>query len=343
MYGGAVELTGRLMAKPVAGRKGGATQAKEKGAQAPKHKARSSEPTSPPLHWRLLPLLIVALPVAAYLCAKLAPGPSRLKGPLPRGTIWAASDAVIPGGKALQGNVTCQGRASGSGSCNAPRDAGHCARFVLDAAVAHQDALELRRMVDWLIGEAWGAGTGPPSVVDLHQGTISYKEQFVDLEALMEFKSINFTQAHVDAYAAVRRTLRATVARLFGVPEDDLMFDLGFFSHINASKEPKTLHDEYWHSHIDTVQYRTFAYTTLLYLSTEGDDFAGGEFIFEETKSSAPALAVEPRFNRLVVFTSNEENPHLVEKVTDGIRITLTTAFTCDAGKAASIMPFPRP
>ena len=31
-------------------------------------------------------------------------------------------------------------------------------------------------MLSWLIAEAWGGGAGPPSVVDLHSETISYKE-----------------------------------------------------------------------------------------------------------------------------------------------------------------------
>ena len=30
-------------------------------------------------------------------------------------------------------------------------------------------------MLSWLVAEAWGGGKGPPSVVDLHSETISYK------------------------------------------------------------------------------------------------------------------------------------------------------------------------
>merc|ERR550534_2603 len=101
------------------------------------------------------------------------------------------------------------------------------------------------------------------------------------------------------------------------------------------------MHDEYWHQHTDTEQYGTFEYTALLYLSTLGRDFDGGEFVFDPPAGGAPAsaVAVEPKFNRLVAFTSDAENPHRVAKVSRGVRIALTAAFTCDAEKAGSIGP----
>ena len=57
--------------------------------------------------------------------------------------------------------------------------------------------------------------------------------------------------------------------------EAALLQDLTFFSHINSSKVAKNIHDEYWHRHIDAEQYGTFAYTTLLYLSTAQDGSFG--------------------------------------------------------------------
>jgi len=237
-------------------------------------------------------------------------------------------------------NVTCTPRRS-LGACNAPRSAGRCARVVVDNAVAEAEAREVRDLIEWLIQESWGGGSGPPSVVDLHQGSISYKEQFVELAALMEFKQINFTETQRSAYHAVRQSLKGVVARQFGVPEEALLHDMTFFSHINGSKEAKTVHDEYWHQHIDTEQYGTFEYTALLYLSTMGEDFDGGEFVFdsesEAGKAGGPEAAVEPRFNRLVAFTSDAENPHRVERVSRGVRIALTSAFTCNEEKARSI------
>jgi hypothetical protein len=251
--------------------------------------------------------------------------------------VWASS---APLESRLEANRTCAIASDpGTGDCALPRLSGRCARFVKDNAVPEEKALILRQMVQWLIDEAWGAGSGPPSVVDLHAGSISYKENFVDLYAFMDFKKIEFTEEQVQTYNEVRRIVRKLVSDFFGVPEEALQHDLTFFSHINGSKVAKTLHDEYWHTHIDTEQYGTFAYTSLLYLGTANEDFQGGAFVFEDKPSHN---AVEPRFNRLVSFTSDAENTHYADKVTSGVRIALTAAFTCNIDKANSIAPFPR-
>lgn len=255
----------------------------------------------------------------------------------PASELWV--DALGPLTAPLQANVSCAPGGARAGSCGQPRKGDRCARFVLDGAVPEEDVQKLRHLVQWLIDEAWGAGAGPPSVIDLHQGSISYKEQFVELGKLMDFKSIHFTEEQVQAYKRVRMRVREALAELFGVPAKALLHDLTFFSHINASKEARTLHDEYWHQHVDTLQYGTFAYTSLLYLSTQGEDFDGGEFVFD----TGGGTAVQPRVGRLVVFSSDAENPHRVAKVSRGARITLTAAFTCNVEQARSIGKFPRP
>jgi len=257
------------------------------------------------------------------------------------GLTWAKAGAIVPG--RLMANSTCKRRPA-PGLCGAPRRENRCARAVIDNAVPEKEARILQDMVQWAIDEAWGGGAGPPSVIDLHQGSISYKTQFVEMAALFEFKQVAFSEAQKEAYHKVRTALRGVLADTFGVPEEALLHDMTFFSHINGSKEAQTVHDEYWHQHVDTEQYGTFEYTTLLYLSTQNEDFTGGEFLFENTtgvegtKEDAVAV-VEPRFNRLIVFTSDEENPHRVEKVKTGVRIALTAAFTCIKEKAAEIGP----
>jgi hypothetical protein len=52
-----------------------------------------------------------------------------------------------------------------------------------------------------------------------------------------------------------------------------------FFSRI-TSAPAATMHDEYWHVHIDRETYPTFHYTSLLYLTDHDVDFKGGEFVF---------------------------------------------------------------
>ena len=105
----------------------------------------------------------------------------------------------------------------------------------------------------------------------------------------------------------------------------------------------RSVHDEYWHSHVDTEQYGSFAFTSMLYLnnavqaqnnnqnennkSREIDgDFEGGEFEF---LGESP-LTIVPEAGLVTMFTSGSENPHKVNKVTKGKRRALITAFTCD-------------
>lgn len=73
--------------------------------------------------------------------------------------------------------------------------------------------------------------------------------------------------------------------------------------------------------------YKSFHYTTLLYLGDYNIDFTGGRFVFIDEKFNR---TVEPRKGRLSMFTSGAENLHYVEKVMSGIRYAMTISFTCD-------------
>lgn len=73
--------------------------------------------------------------------------------------------------------------------------------------------------------------------------------------------------------------------------------------------------------------YKSFHYTTLLYLNDYSIDFEGGRFIFIDEKVNR---TIEPKKARLSMFTSGKENFHYVEKVTSGVRYAMTISFTCD-------------
>jgi len=290
-------------------------QAAEQNGQSSEAEASASEAYTPP----------VVVP---------NPGPA---------VLWvSASDNLER--TAQKRSVRCLRRKSdrAANSCM-PKDG--CSRHVIDGLASPDEVTALRGLLEWLVAEAWGAGSGPPSVVDLHQGTISYKDKFVMLEKLMEFKKIAFTEDHIKVYNAVRDRVGEHVKTLFGAPS--ILPEMTFFSHINASKTPMTMHDEYWHPHIDTQQYGTFAVTTILYLNGHGSDFEGGKFRFADDKIAMnQALggpeggnwsAVQPIAGRIVAFTSGQENVHHVEPVTKGVRLGLTMAFTCNGQKAASV------
>ena len=82
-----------------------------------------------------------------------------------------------------------------------------------------------------------------------------------------------------------------------------------------TDRPPKTVHDEYWHPHVDKVNcniksflsnkdanfnlhkwqetYETFHFTSLLYLSDYGSEFQGGRFVFIDKDNFN--RTVEPR------------------------------------------------
>ncbi|CAK9007219.1 unnamed protein product [Durusdinium trenchii] len=124
----------------------------------------------------------------------------------------------------------------------------------------------------------------------------------------MNFKSLKFTQKQVEAYTRVRETLRVRLAQLFGLDAEQLQrLGTQFCSEVDGFVR------EYWHSHIDTEQYGTFAYTSLLYLNTQDEDSLHAPHCQNhvEGESMAPEpRAVEPRGGRVVAFSSDAENPH---------------------------------
>jgi hypothetical protein len=116
----------------------------------------------------------------------------------------------------------------------------------------------------------------------------------------------------------------------------------------DPSWKPKTMHDEYWHVHVDKNNTDHYDYSGLIYLSDHGVDFEGGELEFYEYDAlncdpfvdeknpgpcivlGEPSQTVTPARGRLIVFGSGRENPHRVKKVSTGTRYVLSFWFTCN-------------
>lgn len=205
-----------------------------------------------------------------------------------------------------------------------------CSRIVTDSVVDLEEASMLLNIAKR--GLAHGGSNGGASILDLHSGALSMGEKFVNIYTYLEHDALHktFTPDDFKFYAIIKDKVHETIAKEFGVENSKLyLTHPTFFSRItNASA--KTKHDEYWHRHIDKIQYGSFDYTSLLYLSDYEKDFTGGRFIFDDAKN----LHVEPKRGRLSFFTSGSENPHHVEQVTSGERYAITISFTCDPKKA---------
>uniref|UniRef100_A0A182WH70 RRM domain-containing protein n=1 Tax=Anopheles minimus TaxID=112268 RepID=A0A182WH70_9DIPT len=204
-----------------------------------------------------------------------------------------------------------------------------CGRFVSDKIVSPAEAgilLDLARA-----GFELGQSAGGASILDLHSGALSKGTQFVNVYRLPEAKKL-FTSQHINVYRHVKAKVQQAVADQFRLSVDALhLTHPTFFSRL-TNATAKTIHDEYWHEHVDKETYNSFHYTTLLYLTDYGKDFTGGRFVFidNEGKHNRTHVYIEPKRARVSGFTSGAENMHHVEQVTGGVRYAITISFTCD-------------
>ena len=75
-------------------------------------------------------------------------------------------------------------------------------------------------------------------------------------------------------FSTLTERIRAKVTETFGAQKLWLAAPT-FFSKIAADRPPRIENDEYWHPHVDTLQYGSFTYTALLYLSSAGAGVVG--------------------------------------------------------------------
>ncbi|KAL5279637.1 OGFOD3 family protein [Megaselia abdita] len=207
----------------------------------------------------------------------------------------------------------------------------HCGRFVTDSLVDSMEIEKLREIASK--GFELSQSSGGASIIDLHTGAISHGENFVNLYKLEKAKGL-FKKEHLLTYKLVKEKIKTAIADRFEIDQKHLFLTFPtFFSKI-TNETAKTVHDEYWHPHVDKKTYESFHYTSLLYLSDFGKDFKGGRFRFidggENEEKPKKFSYVEPKKGRLSAFTSGEENVHNVEMVEEGERLAITISFTCN-------------
>ncbi|XP_066942858.1 2-oxoglutarate and iron-dependent oxygenase domain-containing protein 3-like isoform X1 [Macrobrachium rosenbergii] len=211
-----------------------------------------------------------------------------------------------------------------------------CGRVIFDSVVTLSEVEALLNIAHR--GLSLGGSSGGASILDLHSGALSHGSDFINIYKLEEAKNI-FTTEDFKIYSHVKNKIHGAIADHFGINKDKLyLTHPTFFSRI-ISAPPQTVHDEYWHPHVDKETYTSFHYTSLLYLTDYGHSFDGGRFIFIDKDSNK---TVEPRSGRLSAFTSGSENLHYVERVTKGVRYAITVSFTCDPKQAIKDPSLPR-
>ncbi|KDR14448.1 2-oxoglutarate and iron-dependent oxygenase domain-containing protein 3-like [Zootermopsis nevadensis] len=200
-----------------------------------------------------------------------------------------------------------------------------CGRLVSDKLVSGSEADALLSIAKR--GMALGGSQGGATILDLHSGALSQGKNFINIYQLNSAKEV-LKKTDFTFYKVVKTKIQNAVGHHFGVqPQSLYLTHPTFFSRLNAAPA-LTIHDEYWHPHIDKETYESFHYTSLLYLADYGRDFQGGRFVFIDGDNTN--RTVEPRKGRVSMFTSGSENVHYVERVTSGTRYALTVSFTCD-------------
>lgn len=216
-----------------------------------------------------------------------------------------------------------------------------CGRFVSDQLVEEKEVdtlLNLARTILSMAGSSGGA-----SILNLHTGALSYKEQFVNAYRVPKVVA-ELQEHHLLVYNAVKDKIKKAIAEQFEIPAGSLyLTDPTFFSRL-TNATAKTMNDEYWHEHVDKETYESFHYTSLLYLNTYQKDYNGGRFIFiDGSNGNLTKSAIEPKKSRVSAFTSGAENLHHVEQVTEGERYAITISFTCDPDRAISDLHIKKP
>ena len=123
-----------------------------------------------------------------------------------------------------------------------------CGRFVMDDLVTIDEAHKL--LVLAKKGLAKGGGNGGASILDLHSGALSHGDNFINL-----YKSHPdlYTARDFQTYRTVKDRVKAAVAEHFNLENSHLYLSHPtFFSELTAVPAV-TVHDEYWHPHIDKV------------------------------------------------------------------------------------------
>ncbi|KAK2587685.1 hypothetical protein KPH14_003802 [Odynerus spinipes] len=206
-----------------------------------------------------------------------------------------------------------------------------CGRVVTDKLVTSTESDVLLRLV--MNGMSLGGSDGGATILDLHSGALSKNSNFINIYKLEEREKL-FNAADFAIYKVVKTKIQHAIAHNFGVDVDKIYLTKPTFFSRMTSAPAVTIHDEYWHAHVDKETYEHFHYTSLLYLNDFGRDFDGGKFVFID-KNNVNST-VEPRKGRVLMFTSGSENLHAVEKVKSGTRYALTVSFTCDVNAAIS-------
>lgn len=149
-----------------------------------------------------------------------------------------------------------------------------CGRFVTDSLVTDQEANLLIDLAKK--GLSFGGGTGGVSILDLHSGALSKGNNFVNIYTLPDAKGF-LNEDSLNAYKVrelnkvfhklniiyfdllrllqiIRRKISKSIADKFAIDVNSIYLTHPTFISRITNETAKTVHDEYWHPHVDKVR-----------------------------------------------------------------------------------------
>lgn len=193
---------------------------------------------------------------------------------------------------------------------------------------------------------------GGPTILDINSGYA--RDSIAGLRNIYSLPSGNGIKFSIDEYKIyedIFNRLRLKVMKLYNLK--NLYFTAPTFTARilgNENYKPKSMHDEYYHAHIDKFNTEHYDYSALIYLTDYNKDFTGGEFEFIDdndievnnpdeidiliddkyidNKDNKNRTIVYPKAGRFITFKSDNTNIHRVNKVKSGYRTTISCWFT---------------
>ena len=253
--------------------------------------------------------------------------------------------------------------------CSPRQSPGSCKRYIVDDFLSADEVEGLRGVADSGITPM---PEGGPTIMDVNSGYVFSNslslpplclpvvstDTTTSYSYVMNSKSglVNlydgpgpgknpFSHDQLALYKNSVERIRAKVKSLFSL-ETLYLTAPTFLTRVvgNPDWQPKEMHDEYYHPHVDKENTGHYDYSGLLYLADHGTDFTGGQFSFMDSGPDGKPVSsmdhghavnstVMPKKGRLIIFTAGSENLHRLTKVETGTRTVLSLWFTCDESK----------
>lgn len=182
-----------------------------------------------------------------------------------------------------------------------------CQRVVLDGFLSKEEnAAVLEIAKKGFAYSSTAAEYGGPTIMDINSGFVRDQDGLINMytpsqppnpndKALHEKRympPVSFTTGEYALYKTIIQRIRQQIMDEFDL--EDLYFTAPTFITRevgNASSwKPKSMHDEYWHPHVDKNNTAHYDYSGLVYLNDHGLDYTGGMFAFLDGPRSSQKM-----------------------------------------------------